>query len=248
MAWTAPRTWVSGEIVTASLGNTHWRDNLRYLKGLDGVPTIESGLIIDNTDGDEYLQIPSLTTTERNALTPVAGMLIYNETTTQFNKYENGAWRSDLGFNSHHGDLSGLTDDDHTIYIKHSLADAANDFLVASGADTFVKKTLAETRTIIGAALISSGQYTGNDGVNRAVAHGLGVAPKLVFITKNAAGGYPILYTIMIGAAHIKAIGDSPTPLAVTAPDATNFYVGNATSYANSANANTIVYDWVAIG
>ncbi|MBP9835162.1 MAG: hypothetical protein KBC93_12750 [Candidatus Microthrix sp.] len=31
MAWTTPRTWVSGETVTASLGNTHWRDNLSYL-------------------------------------------------------------------------------------------------------------------------------------------------------------------------------------------------------------------------
>lgn len=28
MAWTTPRTWVTGEIVTAAIGNTHWRDNL----------------------------------------------------------------------------------------------------------------------------------------------------------------------------------------------------------------------------
>ena len=28
MAWTAPRTWVVGEVVTAALGNVHWRDNL----------------------------------------------------------------------------------------------------------------------------------------------------------------------------------------------------------------------------
>lgn len=32
MAWTTPRTWVTGELVTAALGNTHWRDNLDYLK------------------------------------------------------------------------------------------------------------------------------------------------------------------------------------------------------------------------
>lgn len=32
MAWTAPRTWVTGELVTASLMNTHVRDNLNYLK------------------------------------------------------------------------------------------------------------------------------------------------------------------------------------------------------------------------
>lgn len=31
MAWTAPRTWVSSEVVTAAIGNTHWRDNLLAL-------------------------------------------------------------------------------------------------------------------------------------------------------------------------------------------------------------------------
>lgn len=29
MAWTAPRTWVAGEVVTAALMNTHVRDNLK---------------------------------------------------------------------------------------------------------------------------------------------------------------------------------------------------------------------------
>ena len=27
MAWTTPRTWVTGELVTAAIGNVHWRDN-----------------------------------------------------------------------------------------------------------------------------------------------------------------------------------------------------------------------------
>tara|TARA_R110000824_G_scaffold3602_1_gene17057 strand:- start:481 stop:1323 length:843 start_codon:yes stop_codon:yes gene_type:complete len=33
MAWTTPRTWVSGELVTAALFNTHLRDNLNALDG-----------------------------------------------------------------------------------------------------------------------------------------------------------------------------------------------------------------------
>ncbi|MFA5379435.1 MAG: hypothetical protein WC455_27005 [Dehalococcoidia bacterium] len=49
-----------------------------------------------------------------------------------------------------HGELTGLSDDDHTQYIKHALATAANDFLIASGAGVYVKKTLAETQTILG--------------------------------------------------------------------------------------------------
>lgn len=32
MAWTTPRTWVHGELVTATIGNTHWRDNLNELR------------------------------------------------------------------------------------------------------------------------------------------------------------------------------------------------------------------------
>ncbi len=48
-----------------------------------------------------------------------------------------------------HGGLAGLGDDDHTQYILHSLATAANDFLVASGSGAFVKKTLAQTVAII---------------------------------------------------------------------------------------------------
>lgn len=32
MAWTTPRTWVTSEVVTAALMNTHLRDNLNYLK------------------------------------------------------------------------------------------------------------------------------------------------------------------------------------------------------------------------
>jgi microcystin-dependent protein len=28
MAWTAPRTWTTGEVVTAAMGNTNWRDNM----------------------------------------------------------------------------------------------------------------------------------------------------------------------------------------------------------------------------
>jgi hypothetical protein len=44
MAWTTPTTWSNGVAVTASDLNTHVRDNLRYLKGLDGVPYIENAI------------------------------------------------------------------------------------------------------------------------------------------------------------------------------------------------------------
>jgi hypothetical protein len=36
MPWTAPRTWVAGELVSAALLNTHLRDNLLVLNGATG--------------------------------------------------------------------------------------------------------------------------------------------------------------------------------------------------------------------
>jgi len=138
MGWTAPRDWTVGEVVTEDMMDTHVKNNLRYLKGLDGVPTIESGLIIDNTGGDEYLQIPSLTTAERDALTPVNGMIIYNETIPEFNKYENAEWK-DLGGGVDHGGLDGLADDDHTQYQLKSLLTTQGDMIYATGDSTWVR-------------------------------------------------------------------------------------------------------------
>lgn len=45
MAWTAPRTWTTAELVTAAIMNTHVRDNLIYLKaavdaGMPGITYI----------------------------------------------------------------------------------------------------------------------------------------------------------------------------------------------------------------
>lgn len=68
----------------------------------------------------------------------------------------------DPGHKHDHGGLQGLGDDDHPQYIKHVLATAANDFLVASGAGAYVKKTLAETRTILACLLLSGGTMAGN--------------------------------------------------------------------------------------
>lgn len=45
----------------------------------------------------------------------------------------------------------------HSGHVAHSLATAANDFLVASGAGSWIKKTLAEVKTILG---LGSAAYT----------------------------------------------------------------------------------------
>lgn len=40
MAWTTPRTWTDGELVTAAIMNLHLRDNLDYLKALGAATTL----------------------------------------------------------------------------------------------------------------------------------------------------------------------------------------------------------------
>lgn len=116
--------------------------------------------------------------------------------------------------------------------------------------DTFILKQVqaGAWATITQSLAITSGTYTGDASGGRAIAHGLGRAPSLVFITISGHYGYRIIK----GIARIHfATSTGPSfngALAVTAPDATNFYVGNAANYEQSANVNTGAYAWVAIG
>lgn len=53
---------------------------------------VEIGGDLDMSTTSGALIVPRLTTSQRSALTPVNGMIIYNLSTNQFNFYENGAW------------------------------------------------------------------------------------------------------------------------------------------------------------
>jgi hypothetical protein len=74
--------------------NSAVRDNLRYIKGLDGVPTIESGLTIDNTDGDERLLLPLLSTAECTSVLNAEGEVAHDEQTHRIKIYDGTAVRS----------------------------------------------------------------------------------------------------------------------------------------------------------
>ena len=249
MAWTSPRTYVVGEIITKSILDTHIKDNLRYLKGLDGAVTLSDALILPDGAG-YYLHIPILTTAQRDALTPTAGMLIYNSTTTKFNKYENAGWREDLAYN---GDISLL----------QIASQAAGDILYR-GASTWARLGIGTALQILrtnagatapewaalAAATITSGSYTGDSSANKAIAHGLGASPKIVFIVREtgSSGIGEYTYRIISTLARIYCgLGGANTSLSVTVMNATNFYVGHAASYINSANGDGETYYWVAL-
>ncbi len=94
MGWTTPRDWVAGEIVTASIMNTHARDQFLYLKGVGQVPAIQSGLTIDNSLGSERLLLPLLSTTECATVLNAEGEVAHDEQTHRIKVYDGTALRS----------------------------------------------------------------------------------------------------------------------------------------------------------
>lgn len=95
-------------------------------------------------------------------------------------------------------------------------------------------------------APIASGSYAGNDTVNRAIAHGLGVTPKQVLIIESTGKMWHRITDQAGKIYYLSTRGEGNHD--VTAISATNFYVGNATDYARSANASGETYYWAAIG
>ena len=91
MAWTAPRTWILGELVTANFMNIHVRDNLIYLKvspNFTGIPTAPTAAVDTNTTqiattayviGQAYAKLASPALTG----TPTAPTAAVGTTTTQ---------------------------------------------------------------------------------------------------------------------------------------------------------------------
>jgi len=57
-----------------------------------GIGTQNPAGALDVSSTTGALIVPRMTTAQRNALTPVNGMILYNTSTNQFNFYENGAW------------------------------------------------------------------------------------------------------------------------------------------------------------
>lgn len=56
---------------------------------------------------EKYIKIPSVTTTERNALTAANGMLVYDTDLAAFYKYENGSWSAFAGGSASWGGITG---------------------------------------------------------------------------------------------------------------------------------------------
>ncbi|MBA7665618.1 hypothetical protein ES703_73692 [subsurface metagenome] len=89
----------------------------------------------------------------------------------------------------------------------------------------------------------ASGSYTGDDTVNRAIAHGLGVAPKLVVVMPDNVENAENRCGVILGGfdGNFGGLGDNCTD-----PDATSFYVSHNTFA--QFNIQDVVYYWAAFG
>lgn len=132
-------------------------DNLNTDK-LEKSGGIMTGELSWNTVAALGLKIQSLTTAQRNVLTPANGHIIYNTTTTQFEVYENGAWVS----------LRGVAVDASTIakgITKLSVAPAEATNPIAVGDNDSRLPTQGENDALAGTSGTPSGtnKYVTND-------------------------------------------------------------------------------------
>lgn len=72
----------------ANIGN----DTARWHDGWFSDTVYARRLVADIFEVGEALIISRMTTTERDALTPVNGMIVYDTTLTAFYFYEDGSW------------------------------------------------------------------------------------------------------------------------------------------------------------
>ena len=127
MAWTLPRTYVAGEIITASILNTYVRDDFRYLHGDDGTTTLAAGLTL----GAFALTI--------NALETVGADGIVNKEQVEDHTHVDTANCGTVA----HSALTGLTaGDDHTQYQKESLLTTEGDIPYATADSTWARKAI----------------------------------------------------------------------------------------------------------
>ena len=95
----------------------------------------------------------------------------------------------------------------------------------------------------------AAGGYAGDNTADRAIPHGLPGVPSLIVIVETVAidGLGDMAWMICPPQSRIKILrGGANSSLSVSTPTNTDFYIGHATSYLQTANATGTNYRWVA--
>jgi hypothetical protein len=182
-----------GEVVMSSGAVTSIANRLHWLQ--HDVPLVErsgsdidfggqalvdtSQSSLDLGDTTTAPKLANMTTTERDALTPTPGMVIWNTTTGQLEKYNGSSWSAFAGGVSDHGALTGLGDDDHSIY--GLLAGRAGGQSLIGGTGSGESLTLDGTsHATHGGVRVADGNYLD--------------VPEIVTPAANPAAGFNRLY------------------------------------------------------
>ena len=144
-----------------------------------------------------------------------------------------------------HGDMSGLTDDDHTQYVRHNLSTAADDFLVGSGSDTFVKKTATEAEAILGGPFLPL-----TAGVSHPLTGNLQVETVAAAQVNLDAGGTGFDYSVFSDAGTkflLKKVSSADAAIIEVSPDpddgTSDATVQSFYSTITSGDRKSIIYD-----
>jgi len=140
---------------------------------------------------------------------------------------------------------------DGTLARRMSEADITFDTVAGHKHDGTLARRMAKADLSDGAKIsyISSGSYTGDSTENRAIAHGLGVKPKAVFILDTTGRYWFRMFEESAGYTWIQKMEPGATRREnQTLWTDTYFYVGRYDAYFDTANYTGYVYYWVAFG
>lgn len=159
MAWTAPRTWTTGEVVTAAILNTHVRDNLTALGTMiDATNGLTADAVLSGNGTGEVKQL-ALTDGQfahGNASGVLAALQLIVSTASPVLRHEVGGIEADISAVAKGGIVAGTGTGTMGL-----LAVGSNDqVLVADSAEATGLKWSAQTTADIGARVYDASTQT----------------------------------------------------------------------------------------
>ncbi len=259
MTWTDPKVWTVGEIVTKATMDAQVKDNLRYLKGIDGVPTIESGLIIGTGLGTEYIKLPLLTTAQiGTALATTTGREGFDSDVGRIKFYDGTAIRAVVSTaDVDDVPVNGATTDpisSNWAFDYLNLVTATGDIRYATGTgvetrlpigtpsqllQTNASGTAPQWTTILGISLVAT-SYTGDNVTSRQITTGF----PCKYVTLERVSPPRYFWMCLSTANCIEQTGTTiQDSVGVLLHTSNGFVVSSA-----QANIANDVYNYVAIG
>lgn len=237
MAWTAPFTYTVGLVLTAANLNTYLRDNflavsLHTHTGAAG----DGAAFSDAIHGSRGASLHSDAHARSHAIT---GTSDHTSAATSGRMLKADASGLPVNATNIDTDVADAVTKKHVE--GHTLASHS------TKAHAELTNVTADQHHPQVHAHGNYGSYAGDNTVNRAIAHGLGVVPTVVLICNLNS-----MYWFRISRANATILfclqPAETSGVSVSELNSTNFYVGATGGYLKSANASGEAYYWIAIG